>query len=175
MQQSLVASVECTVFLAYIDKVGETINNLFIYNALIACNAKFGKGQMIDSVQLEVDEIFSLLSYSIVLRYWVEDDRNGRGYNVASILVSPGNDILDWGINTVNETANCTQHGEVRLMTKYLDKEGVYSLQDHVIYTTLEPCAMCAGMMTIALIKKTVNGQKDYFFSKALERLAFNS
>ncbi len=123
----------------------------------------------------EVDEIFSLLAYSIVHKYWQDHDRKGRGYNVGSVLVSPDNQILDWGINSVNQTENCTQHGEVRLMTKYLDKDGVYALNDHTIYSTLEPCAMCAGMMTMASIKRTVNGQRDYYFSKALERLAYDS
>ena len=123
----------------------------------------------------EVDEIFSLLAYSIVHKYWQDHDRKGRGYNVGSVLVSPDNEILDWGINSVNQTENCTQHGEVRLMTKYLDKDGVYALNNHTIYSTLEPCAMCAGMMTMASIKRTVNGQRDYYFSKALERLAYDS
>ena len=123
----------------------------------------------------EIDEIFSLLAYSIVYKYWESNDRKGRGYNVGSILISPENEILDWGINSVNKTENCTQHGEVRLMTRYLDKKGIYSLQNHTIYSTLEPCAMCAGMMTMASVKRTVNGQRDYHFSKALERLAFDS
>lgn len=127
------------------------------------------------TVSAEVDEIFSLLAYSIVYKYWQDHDRKGRGYNVGSILVSPNNEILDWGINSVNQTENCTQHGEVRLMTRYLDKDGVYTLNNHTIYSTLEPCAMCAGMMTMASIKRTVNGQRDYHFSKALERLAYNS
>lgn len=130
---------------------------------------------MIDAIRIEIDEIYSLLTYSMVYKYWQDDDRHGRGYNVGSILVSPTDEILDWGINTVNKTENCTQHSEVRLMTSYLDTSEVYSLQNHVIYTSLEPCAMCAGMMAITSLKRTVNGQKDYYFSKAIERLAFNS
>lgn len=34
---------------------------------------------------------------------------------------------------------------------------------------------MCAGMMTMTSVKRTVNGQKDYYYSKTLERLAFDS
>lgn len=126
-------------------------------------------------IQAEVDEVYSLLAYAIVHKYWQSDDRNGRGYNVASVLTSPDNEVLDWGINTVNDAENCTQHGEVRLMTRYLDKDGIYSLKDHNIYTTLEPCAMCAGMMTMASVKRSINGQRDYYYSKALERLSFDS
>lgn len=128
-----------------------------------------------DSVSTEIDEIFSLLAYSIVYKYWDPIDRGGRGYNVGCILVDTNNIVLDYGINHVSELENATQHGEVRLITNYLNKEGIYSLNDHSIYSTLEPCAMCGGMMTMVSIVKTVNGQPDYFFSKALERLSFDS
>lgn len=126
-------------------------------------------------MQSEIDVVFSLLSYSIVYKHWVVDDRNDRGYNVGVILVNPQNEVVDWNINAVNIRENCTQHGEVRLITSYLDKEGIYALNDYTVYPTLEPCAMCAGMMTMASIRRTVNGQKDYDFSKAIERLAFDS
>lgn len=125
--------------------------------------------------QVELDEIYSLLSYSIVLKYWQSDDRNGRGYNVGAVLVDPGGYIVDWDINSVNITENSTQHGEMRLISRYLDKDNLYSLKGYTIYPTLEPCAMCGGMMTMTSISRTVNGQKDYYFSKALERLSFDS
>lgn len=131
--------------------------------------------QITDSVSTEVDEIFSLLAYSIVYKYWDPIDRGGRGYNVGCILVDSNNIVLDYGVNHVSELDNATQHGEVRLITNYLNKEGIYALNDHSIYSTLEPCAMCGGMMTMVSIVKTVNGQPDYFFSKALERLSFDS
>lgn len=128
-----------------------------------------------DSLHVEIDYIYSLLSYAIVYQYWENNDRNGRGYNVGCILVDPNNTVVDWGINTVNATENCTQHGEVRLITSYLSQDGIYSLDGYSIYSTLEPCAMCAGMMTMASIKRVVSGQKDYYFSKAIERLSFDS
>ena len=128
-----------------------------------------------DSKQTEIDEIFSLLSYSLVFKYWDSDDRHGRGYNVGCVLVDPEKKVIDWGLNHVNEAENCTQHGEVRLMTTYLNKDGIYSLKEHEIYSTLEPCAMCGGMMTMASIKRTINGQRDYYFTAALERLSFDS
>ncbi len=125
--------------------------------------------------QSEIDIVCSLLSYSIVYKFWESDDREGRGYNVGAVLVGPENDILDWDINRVNVTENSTQHGEVRLISSYLDKEDIYSLEGFTIYPTLEPCAMCAGMMTMTSVSRSVNGQRDYDFSKALERLAFDS
>lgn len=127
------------------------------------------------AAQLELDKIYSLLSYAIVLKYWESNDRNGRGYNVGAILVDENNDVVDWDINSVNITENSTQHGEMRLISRYLNKDNLYSLKGYTIYPTLEPCAMCGGMMAMVSIKRTVNGQKDYYFSKALERLSFDS
>ena len=123
----------------------------------------------------ERDVIFSLLAYAIVHKYWDPVDRAGRGYNVGCILVDPAHRVLDYGLNHVTELENATQHGEVRLITGYLNTPGVYALEGHTVYSTLEPCAMCGGMMTMVAIDRVVNGQPDYYFSKALERLSFNS
>jgi tRNA(Arg) A34 adenosine deaminase TadA len=51
--------------------------------------------------------------------------------------------------------------------SQYLDK---YS-----IYTTLEPCAQCAGMMTFLRVERVVYGQEDSSYGKALERLQLDS
>ncbi|AUP78441.1 deaminase [Flavivirga eckloniae] len=127
------------------------------------------------SESIELDEIHSLLSYSIVQKFWENDDRNGRGYNVGVILVDENKNIVDWDINSVNKTENSTQHGEMRLISRYLDKDELYSLKGYTMYPTLEPCAMCAGMMTMTNVYRTVNGQMDYFYSKALERLSIDT
>ena len=45
----------------------------------------------------------------------------------------------------------------------------------YTIYTTLEPCAMCTGMMLLTNVDRTVYGQKDEGYGKALERLHFDT
>jgi len=70
------------------------------------------------------------------------------GKNIAAILVSPQGRILACGVNTNNQ--NGTLHGEVNMLQSYYrDNQGTYAgLPDGCrIYTTLEPCAMCAGMI----------------------------
>ncbi|MCP4694465.1 MAG: hypothetical protein GY859_40930, partial [Desulfobacterales bacterium] len=71
--------------------------------------------------------------------------------------------------------SNGTQHGEVRLMVGYLNRVGGYSLKKHTVYTTLEPCAQCSGMMTLTSIERTVYGQTDPGYGKAIERLTLDS
>jgi len=128
--------------------------------------------------QIEVDEIFSLLAYSFVYSNWQEDSiprDHRRGYNIGSVLVDKNNNPVYYALNSVGVTNNATQHGEVRLMIQYLDSVRAFDLREHTIYTTLEPCAMCAGMMTMTLIKRTVYGQNDVEFSHTFERLAIDS
>jgi tRNA(Arg) A34 adenosine deaminase TadA len=129
-------------------------------------------------VQIEIDEIFSLLAYSIVYADWQEDSipRNDRrGYNIGSVLVNSENKPVYYALNCVGETNNSTQHSEVRLITQYLDSVSSFDLKNFTIYTTLEPCAMCAGMMTMTLVTRTVYGQNDVEFSHTFERLAIDS
>ena len=48
-------------------------------------------------------------------------------------------------------------------------------LDGYQIYTTLEPCAMCAGMMHLTGVKRAVYGQSDPAFGGAIERLQLDS
>lgn len=131
-----------------------------------------------DSVQTELDEIYSLLAYSLVYKDWQPESvpRNERrGYNIGTILVNENNEVVHWGLNCINSTDNATQHGEVRAITSYLDSLRSFNLKGFTLYTTLEPCAMCSGMATMTNIARVVYGQKDVDFSGALDRLALNS
>jgi len=131
-----------------------------------------------DSIQTELDKIYSLLAYSLVLKDWQTDSipRNARrGYNIGTILVNRNKEVVHRGLNCINSTKNITQHGEVRAITSYLDSVKSFNLEGFTLYTTLEPCAMCSGMATMANIERVVYGQKDVYFSGALDRLFLNS
>lgn len=126
-------------------------------------------------IQNERDEIYMLTTYAVVLNDWQTEGQNKRGHNIGSILVDPNGRIVNWDRNCNAILSNGTQHGEVRLMLGYLNRVGGYSLKDHTIYTSLEPCAQCSGMMVLSSIKRTVYGQTDPAFGKALERLSLDS
>ncbi len=124
----------------------------------------------------ERDEIFSLLAYAVVLKDWqTKDTATPRGHNIGAVLVDGQNRIVNWGRNCNKITGNGTQHGEVRLMTGYLNKKRSYNLKTHTVYTSLEPCAQCSGMMIQQSIERTVYGQTDPAFGKAMERLDYDS
>ncbi len=135
----------------------------------------------------ERDHISMLAAYSVVYKSWQEN--NERGYNIGSVLLNSKEKegrLVFWGINSNNITRNETQHGEVRLMIGYLSKlqkeraknkpvPNIQTLKGYTIYTTLEPCAQCSGMMTLQNVYRTVYGQKDPGFGDALERLQLDS
>ncbi len=126
--------------------------------------------------QVEKDKILSLLAYAVVLKDWQQSKSESRGYNIGSVLVDENDNIVCWARNSVNITKNNTQHGEVRLMLNYLNNvSDVFSLPDYKLYTTLEPCAMCSGMMTLNKLYLTVYGQKDHGYGDAIQRLELDS
>jgi tRNA(adenine34) deaminase len=126
--------------------------------------------------QVELDTIYSLLAYAVVYVNWQpEGAPESRGYNIGSVLVDEQDNVVCWAVNSVGVTGNGTQHGEVRLMTNYVGNTRTFSLPKHAVYTTLEPCAMCSGMMTMQSVAKTVYGQRDRDYGATLERLALNS
>ena len=132
----------------------------------------------VSTSQKELDEIYSLLIYSIVYKDWQSQDvpRNKRrGYNIGALLVDSSRNPVYVGLNSINSTNNATAHGEVLAITGYINKERCFNLQNFTIYTTLEPCVMCAGMMTMTAVKRLVFGQHDVEYSKAFERLSIDT
>jgi len=125
----------------------------------------------------ERDDIYTLMAYAVVHKNWQTKSTSsgGRGHNIGSVLVDPDGKVVSWARNCNGATSNGTQHGEVRLMTQYQSKKKLYNLKSHTIYTSLEPCAMCSGMMVMQNVGRTVYGQTDLGFGKAMERLQYSS
>jgi tRNA(Arg) A34 adenosine deaminase TadA len=135
------------------------------------------------SVAQELDFIFSLAAYTIVYKNWQErGSSNPRGHNIGGILVDPNNNPVAWNLNSVGITNNSTQHGEIRLMQHYIESSNNKYLENYTIFTTLEPCIMCSGMMSLAKVGRVVYGQTDENypdnstgFGRAVERLRLDS
>ncbi|MCV6576020.1 MAG: hypothetical protein OIF58_09820 [Cohaesibacter sp.] len=133
----------------------------------------------------EMDRFYALMAYAVVYKRWQDSSPSdgAAGYNIGSVMANESNQFVCWACNSVGATHNSTQHGEVRLMTNYLNQEalnnpsteGEFHLQGYKIYTTLQPCAMCSGMMTLTNLEATIYGQTDPSYGGALGRLQYNS
>lgn len=79
---------------------------------------------------------------------------------VGAIVVHDGA-VIGEGFNQPISLADPSAHAEmqaIRMAARRLDN---YRLLDATLYVTLEPCAMCAGAMVHARIKRLVYGAAD--------------
>lgn len=67
------------------------------------------------------------------------------------------------GNRTITDT-DPTAHAEILVLREAAKKIGNYRLTDTVLYTTIEPCAMCAGALVNARVKRIVFGAHDERF-----------
>lgn len=81
----------------------------------------------------------------------------------ACIIDNEGNILSTAGNRSI---ANCdpTAHAEISVLRAAAAKIGNYRLTETTVYTTIEPCAMCAGALVNARVKRLVFGAHDERF-----------
>lgn len=72
-----------------------------------------------------------------------------------------GNELIATAHNEVESKKCASKHAELLALQKAAKKMGDFRLSEATLYTTLEPCAMCAGAIYNFRIKKVVYGAKD--------------
>jgi tRNA(adenine34) deaminase len=81
---------------------------------------------------------------------------------VGAILVGPGGvTVLGRGNNQVVRTSDPTAHAEMVALRAGGSALGNYRLLGCTLYTTLEPCAMCAGAILHARVARLVYAAAD--------------
>lgn len=81
---------------------------------------------------------------------------------VGAVLVSnQDQQIIGEGYNQPITSNDPTAHAEIVAMRQAAQKLNNYRLVDTTLYVTLEPCAMCAGAMLHARIKRLVFATVD--------------
>jgi tRNA(adenine34) deaminase len=79
---------------------------------------------------------------------------------IGALAVANG-EILGRGQNRVLRDVDPTSHAEIVAMREAAKRLGNYRLVECELYVTLEPCAMCAGAMIHARLKRLVFGTSD--------------
>lgn len=79
---------------------------------------------------------------------------------VGAVVVLHGK-IIGYGYNLKETLKDATQHAEIRALKMAAKTTDTYHLEGATMYTTLEPCAMCAGAMILFRIDKLVIGAKS--------------
>lgn len=79
---------------------------------------------------------------------------------VGAVLVRDG-EIIGEGYNQVITLSDPSAHAEAQAIRAAGRAAANYRLVDSTLYVTLEPCAMCAGLITHARVKRLVFGATD--------------
>ena len=76
-------------------------------------------------------------------------------------VVVLGDKIIGRGYNQPITTKDPTAHAEIIALKEASNRLENYRLNEAIIYTTLEPCLMCAGALVHARIKKVIFAAQD--------------
>ena len=79
---------------------------------------------------------------------------------VGAVLVRQG-EVIGVGYNAPIAGHDPSAHAEIMAMRQAAARLGNYRLEDCELFVTLEPCAMCAGAMLHARLKRVVFGAAD--------------
>ena len=82
---------------------------------------------------------------------------------VGAVVVHDGR-IVGSGANRQVRDADPTAHAEIVALRQAAREIGDHRLRDATVYSTLEPCAMCAGALVTARIARLVFGSRDLRF-----------
>lgn len=76
---------------------------------------------------------------------------------IGAVIVIDGK-VISKAHNITDKTQIATKHAEICAIEKACKKTGSWRLSDAEMYITLEPCAMCAGAIANARIKRVYFG-----------------
>jgi tRNA(adenine34) deaminase len=82
----------------------------------------------------------------------------------AGCVVVAGGEIIGKGRNSPVESIDPTAHAEMTAIRQAAFAAGNYRLSHATLYSTLEPCVMCAGALVAARIRTLVFGARDLRF-----------
>ncbi|MGB7924397.1 MAG: tRNA adenosine(34) deaminase TadA [Pyrinomonadaceae bacterium] len=84
-----------------------------------------------------------------------------RGEVPVGACVVLGEMLLAVTGNRTRTDCDPTAHAEIVALREAAKALGNYRLTDAVVYSTIEPCAMCAGALIQARVKRLVYGARD--------------
>ena len=80
---------------------------------------------------------------------------------IGAVLVDEGGFVISKARNRIEELNDATQHAELIAIRAACEKLGRRRLSDCTLYSTLEPCPMCAGALVMSRVRRLVYGAPD--------------
>ncbi len=76
-------------------------------------------------------------------------------------VLARGDEVLGSAGNEREQRRDPTAHAEVLALRQASERLGGWRLPETTLYVTLEPCAMCAGAISLARVPRLVYGTSD--------------
>jgi len=111
------------------------------------------------------------------------------GHNIACLAVDGHGDVIDFDFNHNDFFRSSAEHAEARMVRRLFSladisdgwatgrrlphKTKSFSLQDVTLYTSLESCAQCSGVMSLGRVKQVIYMQHD-FMAYMIGNIMFN-
>jgi tRNA(adenine34) deaminase len=99
-----------------------------------------------------------------------EDARERGEVPVGACVVAADGRLLAGAGNRTRTDCDPTAHAEIVALRAAARESGNYRLTGAVVYSTIEPCAMCAGALIQARVRRLVYGARDERFGAVESR-----
>lgn len=83
---------------------------------------------------------------------------------IGACVVNESGEVIATGFNRTIVDSDPTGHAEILAIRQACEAVGNYRLTGFTLYTTIEPCVMCAGAIVNARIARLVFGAHDERF-----------
>lgn len=80
---------------------------------------------------------------------------------VGAVVIDGSGDVVASATNERERTNDPTAHAEILALRRAAIRLGRWRLDDCTLVVTLEPCAMCAGALVLARVRRLVYGAVD--------------
>jgi tRNA(adenine34) deaminase len=80
---------------------------------------------------------------------------------VGAVLVDPTGEVVAAAGNRTRELSDPSAHAEMLVIREAAARLGSERLTDHDLYVTLEPCPMCAAVISFSRIRRLYYGAPD--------------
>ncbi len=96
---------------------------------------------------------------------------------IGACLIDAAGELIAAGFNRTISDSDPTAHAEIVVLRQAAASLGNYRLTGTTLYTTIEPCVMCAGALVNARVMRLVYGAADERFGavETLFRLCDNA
>jgi tRNA(Arg) A34 adenosine deaminase TadA len=88
----------------------------------------------------------------------IQEAKKGNTLYGAILVENNTNEIVARAFNTVKQDSDVSAHAELNLIRDFCKKNKILNLENYTLYTTCEPCPMCATTAVWAKVSRIVFG-----------------